>query len=97
MKRKEFIEVDGLFFKRSSKANKKYDAYEEITNKAGKKVKNFLASFGDPNYEHFHDRIGLWSHLDHGDQERRKRYRQRHAKDDLKSYSPGYFSWNYLW
>ena len=67
-------------------------------------------SFGDSRYEHYKDSIpikqggGQWSHKDHLDKDRRKRYRTRHANImvgnkraiDIK-YSPAWFSYYYLW
>jgi len=67
-------------------------------------------SFGDRRYEHYKDSVpvtqggGLYSHLNHLDKQRRKRYRTRHANImvnnkraiDIK-YSPAWFSYHYLW
>ena len=80
-------------------ANHKYTA---IINKNGK---TYNVNFGDKRYEHYHDKIGLYSHLDHNDKERRKRYIKRHSaiinKDGKKAisikYSPAWFSLRYLW
>ena len=80
-------------------ANHKYTA---IINKNGKKLR---VNFGDKRYEQYHDKIGLYSHLDHNDKERRKRYIKRHSaiinKDGSKAvnvkYSPAWFSLRYLW
>jgi len=80
--------LDGvLFVAPSTRKNKKYDAYV-----AGKKY-----SFGDTRYQHFHDKIGYYSDLDHLDSSRRASYISRHQNDNLSSYSPGYFSMYYLW
>ena len=38
----------------------------------GKKV-----HFGNPNYQHFKDKTGIWKKLDHNDPERRKNYLNR--------------------
>lgn len=38
----------------------------------GKKV-----HFGNPNYQHFKDKTGIWKKLDHKDPERRKNYLNR--------------------
>lgn len=81
--------LDGYEFRKSTRKNKKYDAYRD-----GK----YLTSFGDNRYEHYHDKIGLWSELDHGDEKRRDAYRSRHQGDRLDDdTSAGFFSWNYLW
>ena len=56
--------------------------------------------FGDKRFENYWDLTGLnlYPQLNHGDKERRKRYRKRH-KVYLKKgyYSPGFFSYYYLW
>jgi len=36
-------------------------------------------NFGGEGYEQYKDRIGLYSHMDHGDKVRRKRYFLRHS------------------
>lgn len=58
----------------SKKKNKKYDVF-----KNGK----YLLSFGgDPKkYEHYLDKLGHYSELDHMDEERRKNYYARHHPD----------------
>ena len=77
-----------LGFKPSTVKFKKYDAFL----KDGTKV-----SFGDTRYQQYHDRIGLYHDLDHKDKKRQALYKARHAKDINKLYSPGWFSWNFLW
>jgi|LakMenE01Jun11ns_1017448.scaffolds.fasta_scaffold9945944_2 hypothetical protein len=74
----------------STRANKKYDVYTE----GGK----YVVSFGDNRYEHYFDKFGYYSHLNHGDSQRRKRYQSRHKKDYITDprYA-GYWSWNFLW
>ena len=47
--------------------------------------------------QQYHDRIGLYHDLDHKDKKRQALYKARHAKDINKLYSPGWFSWNFLW
>jgi hypothetical protein len=54
--------------------------YEKSTRKDKKlqvKVDQKTVHFGNPNYEHYKDRTGIWSHLDHNDKERRKNYLKR--------------------
>lgn len=85
-----------LEMKKSKKINKKYDVYFN-----GK----YLVSFGDSRYQHYKDKIGLWSALDHNDKARRKNYLARAkgikdkkgklTKDNINS--ANYFSINYLW
>ena len=67
--------------------------------------------FGDRRYEHYKDSVpkslggGRWSHLDHRDPERRRRYRARHAGVKTKNgraaykiqFTPAWFSYYYLW
>lgn len=74
---------------------KKYKALI-VSNKTGR-VKRI--SFGDNRYEQYKDStgLGLWSHLDHRDKERRRAYRERHQGDNLNCFSPGFFSWYFLW
>ena len=71
----------------SSRKNKKYDVF-----KHGK----LLVSFGDSRYEHFEDKIGAYSHLDHKDERRRMLYYARHGIDAKKD-SAKYFSHKFLW
>lgn len=80
-----------LGFQVSNKKNKKYDA---IMDNNGR-IK--LISFGDKRYEHYFDKLGHYSHLNHNDKERRRLYRLRHQNDNLDEYSPGFFSWHILW
>ena len=83
------VELDGFLFKKSKRKDKKYDVYR--SNK-------FIASFGgNPSkYSHYKDKIGLYSHLDTNDDERRRLYFARHGKKALKG-SARYFSHTYLW
>lgn len=61
--------------------------------------------FGDTRYQHFFDRIGMYSNLNHNDLTRRKNYRKRHKsivdKDGFPYYkninSPSFYSYYYLW
>ena len=79
----------GSRFEKSKAKGKKYAAILPD----GKRV-----NFGALGYEHYKDRtpLKLYSHLDHNDSERRKRYYERHNKDYPK-YSADYFSKKYLW
>lgn len=78
----------------------KYKATVTLPNGKTKTVQ-----FGHQNYEQYHDKIGLYRHLDHHDAERRQRYRTRHQAIRLKTgqraidvkYSPAWFSYRYLW
>jgi len=61
--------------------------------------------FGARAYEHYADQVppelggGRWAALDHGDPERRRRYRLRHGAQGYQTrrYSPAWFSWHFLW
>ena len=56
-------------------------------------------AFGDQRYEQYRDQtpLALFAGMDHMDVLRRRNYRARHANDMLHEWSPGYFSWTYLW
>lgn len=79
----------GIKFEKSKAKGKKYTAILPD----GKRV-----NFGAEGYAQYKDRtpLKLYSHLDHNDSERRKRYYDRHNKDYPK-YSPDWFSKKYLW
>jgi hypothetical protein len=75
--------------------NKKYSVlkYNSKT-----KEYDYLLSFGSALYQHYEDKtpLKLWSHLNHNDKERRKRYYQRHGTTDDEE-SAKYYSNKYLW
>ena len=83
----------------SNKGNSKYSVY------VMKNGKIRLIHFGNKKYEHFHDKIGYYSKLNHGDKKRRDNYRKRHKailkKDGKPAYldknQPSYWAYNYLW
>lgn len=82
-------------FEKSHLHAKKYNALLRNTkNHAMKRV-----PFGASSYEHYQDTtgLGLWSHKDHKDKERRRLYRARHNGEEKHKFSSGYFSWKYLW
>ena len=74
-------------FKKSKRQNKKYDAY-----KHGK----YIVSFGDNRYEHYFDKIGVYSNKNHNDKKRRDLYYKRHGKK-AEFESAKWFSHKYLW
>ena len=82
-------------FEKSSTAHKKYDALL-LNKQTGKTVR---VSFGDNRYQQYKDRtgLGLYSHMDHHDAQRRKNYLTRHGGDKDYKYSSGWFSARYLW
>lgn len=92
----ETRKLNGIIFARSKRANKKYQA----TLPNGK-----IVHFGDKRYQQYHDKIGFYASLNHGDETRRKNYRTRHRGTVTKSgkaaytvkYSPEWFAYNYLW
>lgn len=71
----------------SRRGNKKYYALVD-----GRQV-----HFGDRGYQHYYDKIGAFSHLNHLDPARRLRYKQRHEKDRHVKWSPGWFADRILW
>lgn len=83
---------------RSPRKNKKYRQY--LKNKKTGKIEYYDYG-GDPKiYEHYKDstKLKLYSHLDHGDKDRRDKYRKRHQGFIKKGYySPGWSSMNTLW
>lgn len=83
--------VNGKVYKimKSIRKNKKYDVYLDD---------KYITSYGDKRYQHFKDKFGLYSHLNHNDEKRRESYRKRHQNDyiDDPNYA-GYWSYNYLW
>lgn len=86
-----------MFYK-SNRKNKKYMAYSPT----GKKV-----HFGDSRYQHYRDTtgLGLYSHLDHNDKDRKKRYlarakgiRDKNGRLTWKNpESANYYAVRYLW
>jgi hypothetical protein len=69
-----------------------------------KKLKKYYAMvgnrkvyFGDSRYEQYYDKMGHYSHLNHNNKERRKRYKQRHEKDRHNKGSAGWFADQILW
>ena len=57
----------------------KYD-YQKSTRKDKKLsvvVDNKIVHFGNPNYQHFKDKTGIWKELDHNDKKRRENYLKR--------------------
>lgn len=85
-------------FQKSKVKNKKYS----VKSPSGRTI-----NFGDTRYQHYKDAtgLGLYSHLDHKDPERRKKYRERHSKILLKDGTPAYknkeqaayYSYYFLW
>lgn len=82
-------------FEKSTRKNKKY-----MTTYQGRTI-----HFGDKRYEHFFDKIGLYSNQNHNDEKRRRAYlkRAKGIKDKngnltyLDPSSPNFYSVNLLW
>lgn len=58
---------------------------------------NKKVCFGDIRYQHFKDKIGHYSYLNHYDKKRRLLFHQRHNCKNAKKYTPNWFSCKYLW
>lgn len=46
--------------------------------------------FGNPKYEHYKDKTGIWKNKDHNDKKRRDSYHSRHKAIKLKDGSLAY-------
>lgn len=53
--------------------------------------------FGSISYQHFKDKLGAYSSLDHNDPERRRRFLIRHAQNTGYKFSSAWFSKKFLW
>jgi len=75
---------------KSSRKYKKYDVYLDS---------KFITSFGDKRYQHYKDRFGYYSNLDHHDIKRRNNYRKRsEGIGNLKNpYSGNFWAYHFLW
>jgi hypothetical protein len=82
--------------------------YEKSTRKDKKlmtRVDGKLIHFGNPKYQHFKDKTGIWRNKNHGDPERRKNYLSRAKGIKLKDgslawknpKSPNYHAVKILW
>ena len=84
---------------KSSRPKKKYSVY------VLKDGKRRLIHFGNTDYQHYHDKLGEYSNLNHNDKERRKRYLSRakgikNKRGELTwkdKNSANYYSVKYLW
>ena len=86
------VKVGKYNYEKSTKPDKKLMV---VVEKDGKKR---TIHFGARDMGHYFDKTGIWKSKDHGDKDRRRRYKSRH-KVYIKSgyYSPGYFSMKFLW
>ena len=89
------IKIGNYTYEKSSRKDKKLMT----------KINNKVVHFGNPQYQHFKDKTGIWKSLDHNDSKRRKNYLTRSAgiknKDgkltkDLPE-SPNYHARRILW
>jgi hypothetical protein len=81
-------------FQISRTSGKKYDAIL-VNKKTGKERR---IPFGAKGYQHFKDKaLGRYSSLNHNDPVRRSSYRRRHAGEEKRKFSSGWFAWHYLW
>lgn len=79
--------IDGIYFIKSPIKHKKYRAIFSD---------NSSTDFGDNRYQQYYDKIGMYSHLNHYDKNRRRLYRARHNNIGSKN-SASYLSYHYLW
>jgi hypothetical protein len=85
----------------SKRKGKKYSVY--VLDEDSNKIK--LIHFGDSTHEQYHDKLGFFKKLNHGDDDRRRNYRKRASNiRDKKGrrtfkikWSPNYWSYNILW
>lgn len=83
----------------SDRKNKKYTAWlVSRMNDGGDVMLTRPVHFGDRRYEHYFDKFGFFSELNHNDKKRRENYRKRHKNTDIDNpASPAFWSYNYLW
>ena len=77
-----------IFIAPSIRKGKKYSVF----NINGK----YITSFGALGYEHYKDKIGFYSKLNHLSKERKRLYYSRHGKTEDNT-SAKYFASKYLW
>lgn len=79
----------GYEIRKSTRKGKKYDVYKDG---------DYLLSFGASAYQQYKDStgIGAYSHLDHLDKDRKRRYYARHGRTTDKN-SSKYWSNTFLW
>lgn len=85
-----YWEREGYKIYVSNRKNKKYDVY---------KNDKYVLSFGDSNMQHYKDRLGYYSYLDHNDKKRRVNFKNRFKKliAENDKNKPTYWSTKYLW
>ena len=65
--------VGQYVYEKSNRKNKKLMTKVEVDGKTK------TIHFGDSRYQHYKDKTGIWSKLDHNDKVRRKNYHMRHG------------------
>ena len=82
-------------FEKSHLQGKKYNAVL-VNKKTGRERR---VPFGALGYEQYRDSTGLalYRLQDHGDINRRRLYKLRHAREEMNKFSSGYFAMKYLW
>jgi hypothetical protein len=82
-------------FEKAKAKGKKYSAI--LMNTETKRTKR--VNFGDSSMEQYKDTtgLGLYSNLDHNDEDRRESFRARFRESAKVKYSPSWFSYNFLW
>ncbi len=82
----KFTKDKFVFEAPSRRQHKKYDVFQND---------KYITSFGDNRYEQYHDKIGYYKSLNHGDKKRRDNYYSRHG--EARFHSAKWFSHKYLW
>ena len=87
------VKIGKYNYEKSTRKDKKLMVTVKVDGK-DKKI-----HFGNPEYEHFKDRTGIWKELDHNDKDRRKNYltrsgRIKNKKGELTKDDPQSSNWH---
>lgn len=82
-----------LKFRKSHTKGKQIDAI--LQNAQTKREK--IVPFGQAGSQTYQNRTGVAVDSTHSDPAKRRAYRARHKGEELRKFSPGWFSWFYLW
>lgn len=85
--------VDGYRFEPANDMIHKY----KVLVYDNKTKKDKYVYFGSILYQHYNDRIGLFSYLNHNDIKRRRSFRDRFDRFKNKKETAGWFAYHYLW
>ena len=77
----------------SKAKNKKYASILVDKNTGKKRTVNW----GDKRYQHYYDKLGKYSNLNHNDKKRRDNFKSRFGNRSKIKYSASYFANKYLW